>query len=132
VEGLGADQRIFGTYGPGSARDVLSQLLDGSGYNVLLVGDRGEGTPRRVVLSGRATGPAQPPGNTNPGANNQNDTENDQEAQQEPEPQQQPTYNPGPAVPVRSPQEIFQQRQQQLQQMQQQQQQQNNPPNPQN
>lgn len=51
VEGLGADQRVFGTYGPGPARVVLSQLLDGSGYNVLMIGDRGEGTPREIVLS---------------------------------------------------------------------------------
>ena len=35
VEGLGADQRVYGEYGPGQARDVLSQLLQGSGYNVL-------------------------------------------------------------------------------------------------
>ena len=51
---MGADERIFGTYGPGPARDVLSQLLDGSGYNVLMVGDRGAGTPRRIVLTIRS------------------------------------------------------------------------------
>jgi hypothetical protein len=130
VEGMGADERIFGTYGPGPARDVLSELLEGSGYNVLMVGDQGLGTPRRIVLSGRPTVPSQPSGNAKPGANNENDTENDQEAQQTPEPeppqpgpQPQPAaYNPGPAVPVRTPQQIFQERQQQLQQMQQQQQ----------
>ena len=41
VEGFGADQRVYGSYGPGQARDVLSQLLQGSGYNVLLAGDLG-------------------------------------------------------------------------------------------
>ena len=53
VEGLGADQRIFGAYGPGKAREVLSQLLDGTGYNVLMIGDQGEGTPRQIVLTSR-------------------------------------------------------------------------------
>ena len=28
-QGLEQDQRIFGSYGPGPARDVLTQLLDG-------------------------------------------------------------------------------------------------------
>ncbi len=60
---MGQDQRIFGAYGPGPARDVLSQLLDGSGYNVLMIGDQGQGTPRRIVLSARPAGPAQPSGN---------------------------------------------------------------------
>jgi hypothetical protein len=32
------DQRIFGTYGPGPGRDVLSKLLEGSGYNVVMYG----------------------------------------------------------------------------------------------
>jgi hypothetical protein len=51
VEGLGPDQRIFGEYGPGRANDVLSQLLQGSGYNVLMIGDQGQGTPRKVLLT---------------------------------------------------------------------------------
>ncbi len=63
VEGLGADQRIFGAYGPGKARDVLSQLLDGTGYNVLMIGDQGDGTPRQIVLTARGAA------NTQAGAN---------------------------------------------------------------
>jgi hypothetical protein len=138
VEGMGADERVFGTYGPGPARDVLNELLEGSGYNILMVGDRGQGTPRRIVLSGRATVPSKPSGNANPGANNENDAESDQEARQAPEPEppqpnqpQMPASNPGPPGPVRTPQQIFRDRQQQIQQMQQQQQQ-SNPQNPQN
>ena len=50
VQGMAQDQRIFGIYGPGRARDVISQLLDGSGYNVLMVGDLGQGTPRQILL----------------------------------------------------------------------------------
>ncbi len=48
VEGLGPDERVFGAYGPGLARDVLSQLLQGAGYNVLMIGDQGKGAPRQI------------------------------------------------------------------------------------
>ena len=134
VEGMGEDERVFGTYGPGPARDVLTQLLDGSGYNILLVGDLGQGTPRRIVLSGHPV-PGHASGNANPGAAN-NDAENEQEGEQpEINPPGQPAMLPPvensvPAVPARTPQQLLEQRQQQMQQMQQQQQ--NNPPRPQN
>ena len=132
VEGMGADQRIFGIYGPGPARDVLSQLLDGSGYNVLMVGDQGQGTPREIVLSQPPQGPAPPvPQNQNSEAEDNADVAD----QPQPQPPPQPPnvrngFNPG--APPRTPQQIIQelqQRQQQMQQMQQQQlqQQQNNP-----
>jgi hypothetical protein len=137
VEGMGADERIFGTYGPGPARDVLSELLDGSGYNILLIGDLGQGTPRKIVLSGRPV-TAKPSGNANPGATNNNDAENDQEGEQPemnpagqaPIPQPAGAGNGVPPVPVRTPQQMLEQRQRQMQQMQQPQQ--NTPQNPQN
>ena len=84
VEGMGQDQRVFGTYGPGPARDVLSQLLDGSGYNVLMVGDQGQGTPRRIVLSIRPGGGAQRTATT-PQHAKRRGTDADQQAQ-EPQP----------------------------------------------
>jgi hypothetical protein len=55
IEGVGGDQRIFGIYGPGLARDVLSELLQGSGYNVVMVGDLGQGAPRQIVMSARTS-----------------------------------------------------------------------------
>ena len=133
VEGLNSDQRIFGRYGPGPARDVLSQLLDGSGYNVVMVGDLGQGTPRQIMLSSQPKGPAPPV------ANNQNNTPDENaDAQDQPQPQPPPQQQPPairngftPGMPPRTPQQIMQemqQRQQQIEQMQQQQLQQNNPP----
>ncbi len=126
IEGMGADERIFGAYGPGSARDVLAELLDGSGYNILLIGDLGQGTPRKIVLSGRPTVPAPGPGKASPSTTNDNDAENDQEnGQPEPNPPVQPplqsVVNNAPGVPMRTPQQMLEERQLQIQQMQQQQ-----------
>jgi hypothetical protein len=123
VEGFDADQRIFGVYGPGPARDVLSQLLQGSGYNVLLVGDQGQGTPREIVLSSRHPGSAPPPVNVAPA--NASDEDVDTEEQPQPQPGR-PAMPPG--GPVRTPQQI-QEMQQQILQRQQQGQQPGQPPN---
>jgi hypothetical protein len=128
VEGMGADQRIFGTYGPGPARDVLSDLLDGAGYNVLMIGDRGQGTPRQIVLSAPPNGPA-PVGN-NRNLNNEEELEVEQEPPPEP-PQLQPPPPQPPNVPVRTPQQIRQELEERNPQMMQQmqQQEQNGQPN---
>ncbi len=60
IEGAGGDQRIFGVFGPGKVRDVLSQLLQGSGYNVVMIGDNGHGLPREVLLSQRGAAGSAP------------------------------------------------------------------------
>lgn len=116
VEGLGADERIFGFYGPGQPRDVLSQLLEGSGYNVIIIGDQGQGAPRQIVLSERPKGPA-PVVPSQPGGSDQ-----DYEAEEPPPPppqpeppMQQPRFNP--EIQGRTPQQIMQEMQQREQQM---------------
>ena len=118
VDGLNADQRIFGAYGPGLARDVLSQLLQGSGYNVLMIGDEGQGAPRQILLSSRRTGAAMQTVNNNASNNNAADDDADVD---EPPQVQQPPMRPGfaPGAPPRSPQQIMQEMQQRQQQMQQ-------------
>jgi hypothetical protein len=88
VEGMATDERVYGSFGPGQARDVLSQLLQGSSYNVLMIGDQGEGTPRQIVLSVRTAGSAQPaPVNT------PSDDDADEEPPQQPQ---------GPPPPFRA------------------------------
>ena len=142
VEGLTTDQRVFGNYGPGQARDVLSQLLQGSGYNVLMIGDQGQGVPRQILLSARlkSGGQAATPGRASQPNTDDEDTE-EPAANQEPTPPNRPGFTPGyqpgatPGAPVRTPQELMQdlqlrqQQQQQQQQQPQQQPQQNTPPN---
>jgi hypothetical protein len=102
VEGMGSDERIFGAYGPGQARDVLSQLLQGSGYNVLMIGDQGQGTPRQIVLTARNTGPE--PAKTGPATPEEDAEAEDQPQQGEPRPAN-PPYRPnfGPGGPHRTP-----------------------------
>ena len=132
VEGMGSDQRIFGRYGPADARDVLAQLLDGSGYNVLIIGDKGEGTPRQIVLTTKAR-TAKTPGvqNGQPNPNGEDDAAEEPE-QPEPQPEpppppQRPGGNPNqPGQGPRTPQQMMEE----LQQRQQQQQQQGNPGTP--
>jgi len=131
VEGIGDDQRVFGDYGPGEARDVLSQLLHGSGYNVLMIGDQGEGTPREIVLSARRSSPAN--ANRSVSDTSDDDTPEQPESEDQPPPPPQPqlingrmpTPQPGPPEGApRTPQQILQELQQRQQQMQEQQQQQ--------
>lgn len=94
VEGFGKDQRIFGTYGPGPAREVLSRLLDGSGYNVLMVGGMGDAPPGRIVLS--TVSPSVP---ASPGLQNRQNDEDVEAEEPQPEEQPMPQQMPNPQLP---------------------------------
>ncbi len=120
VEGMSTDERVFGAYGPGQARDVLSQLLQGAGYNVMMIGDQGHGAPRQILLSVRNTGDTQAAKNGG-SANNSDDDAPDTDADEQPVPQPPMPGRPGfgPGGPGRTPQQMQQMREQQMQQMQQ-------------
>ena len=60
ITGTAPDERIFGTYGPGSLDTVLPQLLDGQSVNMLLVDHTGK-QKKELVLTMR-TGGVTPPG----------------------------------------------------------------------
>jgi hypothetical protein len=128
VDGMAADERVFGSYGPGQARDILSELLQGSGYNVIMVGDQGQGAPRQIVLSVRRAASAQPATATNPASS----TDDDAEADEPPQPPQGAPgpFRPGfsPTGPLRTVQQLNMQQQMREQQMRQQQEQQTQPP----
>jgi len=149
VEGVSGDERVFGDYGPGTARDVLSQLLRGSNYNFLLLGDQGQGTPRQVILTAhRGAGAAGSPNRGTFNPQQGQDAQPDDEGVSEPEPQQEepppppPQPQPDPSQPQGLPQQdpvtpqqrmqmMQQQRLQQMQQLQQQYQQQQQQQQPQ-
>jgi hypothetical protein len=65
LDGLGGDERVFGSFGPGAPREVLTSLLNGTSYNVMMVGDLPNGAPRELLLTSRAKGGAPPPANAN-------------------------------------------------------------------
>jgi hypothetical protein len=107
VDGFGKDTRVFGVYGPGSPRDVISELLDGAGYNFLMVGDTEAGTPREVVLTTRGNAPLP-----NPQPSSVSQPEEDEEPvnnppiEQAPPPVQPTATQPGQQP--RTPQEMLQ------------------------
>ncbi|HVJ09869.1 MAG TPA: hypothetical protein VM554_15935 [Acidisarcina sp.] len=132
VEGLTHDERVFGNYGPGAPRDVLSALLEGAGYNVLMVGEMADGAPRQLILSQKngtsapttAAAATQPPEEeeAEPDQGGQDTETLPAEAQPVPPPVQNPNATPGSEV--KTPQQLLEQ----LQRMRQDQQQEQPPP----
>ena len=55
IEGLDKSSRVFGQYGPGAPRDVLTALLDDTGYNFVMLGGANGGVPRELVLTTRSS-----------------------------------------------------------------------------
>lgn len=104
------DQRIFGTYGPGQAREVLSQLLDGCGFNVIMLGRTTAGTPKTLSLSPRAPGgPTNPPAQS-AAVQNQNYRENYAAPPTSyPQPENGAPQSPMQSPRLRTPQEVLQQ-----------------------
>jgi hypothetical protein len=139
-----ANERVVTRLGPGPAREVMAELLNGSRFNYVLLGSPADANQLvRVVLVAK-TGPDNP---TNPPAeagnqpapadvatadapdadqpeDNADDNQQDQPA--EAEQQAPPPDQPG----VRTPQQMLQEMQQRQLQMQQQQQQTGQPPVP--
>jgi hypothetical protein len=106
VDGFATDARVYGQYGPGPARDILSQLLEGTGYNVIMIGDLGEGAPRQIVLSTRQAGGALPAARPAPSSEDDTDVDEPAQIQPQPYPGQQPMRAPfNPAV-MRNPQQF--------------------------
>lgn len=126
-----ADQRIFGTYGPGTPREVLSDLLNGSGYNVLMLGSTPAGVPRELALTVRpAGGVPEPPPQSASRMREEYQENQVQPTRYPPQPENHPmppNQPGGPRNGIRTPQQILQELEQMRQR--QQQQQQNQGPN---
>jgi hypothetical protein len=110
VEGLGGDERVFGTFGPGAPRDVIADLLNGTAYNQVLLGDLSNGAPRELILTPATHSAAGAPMAT-PQAS-VDEAANEPEIPEPPPPQPeaaQPVTVPPPTPGVRTPQQIFEQ-----------------------
>jgi hypothetical protein len=103
VEGFSADARVYGQYGPGPAREILSQLLEGTGYNVIMIGDLGQGAPRQMVLSTRTVSGATPAAHPAQANDDDADVEEPIQTQQQTfpllQPMRSPFTPPGPRFP---------------------------------
>jgi hypothetical protein len=134
LEGLIQDQRVFGSYGPGPVCDVLSKLLDGSGYNVLMIRSANTDAPLEIVLSARSPASPQTAAN-NQNRSNSKDDEASVQPKSEPPPdnlpeqsRSQPAQNPfANGEPPRDPLQFMQEILQRQQNIDQQQDQQKNP-----
>jgi hypothetical protein len=120
IQGLNKDYRVFGQYGPANPREVLSELLSDSGFNIVMLGKTADGTPRQLLLTARGSAPPTPP--------NPDDPEEDYRppaptVYHNPEPAH-PAPSPNQAKPgapgngVRTPQQILQELEQMHQQQQ--------------
>jgi hypothetical protein len=123
VSGLDTDERVFGAYGPGPVHDVLFLLLQGSGYNILMTGDQGQGTPREILLTSHHAGGSAPAA-----AASDDDSDDDDDAEEQPEPP--PSQRPGLGAQRRNPQQMQQEMERRQQQMRENQQQGQPPSNP--
>lgn len=138
ITGGVADERVFGSYGPEPAAQVLNSLLDGTSSNMIFVGSNGT-TPAELILTPRGGGATPPnPMAASSNQNNQPDEPPSREPYQSNLPEQSAPANPPETSPepppapaqdttqqqspngVKTPQDIFNQlmklRQQQSQQ----------------
>jgi hypothetical protein len=102
INGINHGPRVFGVYGPGSSRDVLTDILVGSGYDFIMVGDRSNGAPRELLLTPHgksASAPASP--STVPPLSD--DVDEPDQPQVEVFPPQTGPPGPGAIIPAPSP-----------------------------
>jgi hypothetical protein len=110
IEGLSGDERVFGTFGPGAPRDVLADLLNGTAYNVVLLGDLSDGAPRELILTPATHGGVTPA--PAPVATAEDAAANEPEPEPPPPPPAEvpPQGSPVPPTPgVKTPQQLFEQ-----------------------
>ncbi len=111
IEGLASDERVFGTFGPGAPRDVLADLLNGTSYNLVLLGDLSNGAPRQLILTPAthsAGGASAPSPQVNPDEANA-EPEEPQEVYVPEVPRPLPSDPPPTSPAVRTPQQLFEQ-----------------------
>lgn len=141
-------ERVVGQFGPGSPRDVMAQLLNGSHYDYVLLGSPADpGALKKIVLMAKASGPdGEQPGQQVDQPVNQPlqavpdvESENPDEANEPPQPMMQQPDEDQPTADqqdqqqqgqpaVKTPEQLLQELRQQQQQQQEQQQNQSGPP----
>lgn len=101
ITGGVSEERVFGSYGPGSLSQVLNELLDGTSSNMLFVSSE-DNMPAQLILTPRSGGPTPP----NPNAMRfEDNAEADTPQGNSPEPPEESSAqaSPAPAAPPSSP-----------------------------
>ncbi len=126
VNGFISSPPVFGIYGPGNPREILTDLLTGSGYNFIMVGITHQGAPRELLLTLQNGGstPANASTQTVTAFNRRDNPEANSSDEEPPGPG---AIIDAPPEPPQDPQERTQQNLQRLQQMHDRQTQQNLP-----
>ena len=60
ISGSAESTRVFGVYGPQDPANVLTELLSGTGFNIMMVGRTQMGTPRELLLTPKRGAPSPP------------------------------------------------------------------------
>lgn len=102
IDGLSHDQRVYGQYGPGTVSATLSALLDGSGYDFVIVGGGAGHASARLILSTPGS-TSTPPAAAPAVANNPDATP----ADENPDGDNADPADPSAPTEPKSPQEIF-------------------------
>jgi hypothetical protein len=86
IDGGVRETRVYGTYGPANASSILFHLLDGMGYNIVIVERAGGGAPKRLMLSDRTVGPTAPaPSDSTPAGTPESVQQNAQQRADQPQ-----------------------------------------------
>jgi len=101
ITGGVAEERVFGSYGPGSLSEVLNDLLDGTSSNMLFVSSV-DNTPAQLILTPRTGGPTPPNPNAMRFDNAEADTDNPPVNPPEP-PDESSAQTPQPPAPAPQP-----------------------------
>ena len=109
IEGLGGDERVFGNFGPGAPRDVLADLLAGTAYNQVLLGDLSNGAPRELILTPTTRGGAPAPSPATQANANADDANESEAVETPPTPQPEAPAASARQPGVRTPQQLFEQ-----------------------
>lgn len=100
IDGEAGNARVFGVYGPGNPRQVLTELLDGVGYNFMMVGDSPDGAPSELLLTAKSQAPPTAGAAMQKASGSTSDETDDDQGDQQP---------PGPGAIIHVPPSVAQQ-----------------------
>lgn len=98
ITGGVSEERVFGSYGPGSLSQVLNELLDGTSSNMLFISSV-DNKPAQLILTPRTGAPTPP----NPNAMQFNDAEADTDNNSPMNPPEPPDESSAQTNPVPTP-----------------------------